>query len=243
MPRAQRPRPVEVQNDPDQELLPDELLPDELLPDELLPDELAGDAARGLSGEQMQEAAAATVLPEDAVLPADPEPVPYKPVPDSHLTADQRRIKDLQDMLARERGKRDPEVELAALPSPDAEDGTILIHFLTDGFSALGQVWYRGQEIEFVPGSAAYRDTCDRTGRSWLELRDDDFAQVERWGEVKFRSGPWPGKSLLDAAKVSFESVRGPDGKPVPPPSKAELEAAAKAEARRRRAAPRLPTR
>lgn len=187
--------------------------------------------------EQDQAAAEA-----DTILPESADPGPGLPVPDEQLTPEQKRIRDLEDMLARERGSKDPVQELADLPSPDA-DGTILIHFLVDGVSALGQIWYRGQELEFVPGSPAYQDTCDRRGWSWLELRDNDFAQVERWGEVKFRSGPWPGKTLLDAAKVTFEAVKGPDGKTVPPPSKAELEAAAKAEARRRRAAPRLPAR
>jgi hypothetical protein len=161
------------------------------------------------------------------------------PTPDVELTAEQLRIKDLENLLAQERGRKDPEPELVEVVQPGRE-GNILIHFLEDGFSALGQVWYRGQELEFEAGSPAYRDTCDRRGWSWLELRHDEFAQVERYGKVMFRSGPWPGKSYEDAVKAQFETVRGADGSPVPAPNAAELRQAAEAEARRRRAAPRL---
>ena len=109
-------------------------------------------------------------------------------------------------------------------------------------FTALGKVWYRGQELEFAPDSPAYRDTCDRTGRSWLDLRSNEFAQVERYGKVMFRVGPWPGKSYTEAASVPFERLNALSGDtPVAPPATTEFEAAAKAEAARARAAPRLP--
>lgn len=164
-----------------------------------------------------------------------------RPRPEAELTPEQRRIRDLENQLALERGKKDLEPQDGDLTAPGA-DGNIHIHFLEDGITALGKVWYRGQELEFEPGSQAYRDTCDRTGWSWLSLRDDDFAQVERWGTVKFRSGPWPGRSYADAAKVPFDMLKQIDGKgSVPRPSEEDLERAAKAEARRRRAAPLLP--
>lgn len=163
-----------------------------------------------------------------------------RPVPDSELTPDQRRIRDLEHQLALERGKKDTEPELAAPPQPG--DGNILIHFVEDGITALGVVWYRGQELEFEPGSPAYLDTCDRNGRSWLALADDESAQIDRWGKVKFRRGPWPGKTLLDAAGVPYENLRSvaEGGPAVTGPSPEELERAAKVEQSRRRAAPRL---
>jgi len=179
---------------------------------------------------------------EPAVVPVEPVPVPAsRPAPESTLTPEQRRIRDLENQLAVERGRKDIEPELEA-PKPAAVggQGNILIHFLGDGFTALSKVWYRGQELEITPGSAAYRDTCDRNGRSWLELRDDDFAQIQRWGEVMFRSGPWPGKTYDDAAKVPFERLKPlRDGASLVP-SAEQLEAASAAERSRARAAPRL---
>lgn len=159
------------------------------------------------------------------------------------LTEDQQRIRILEDQLARERGGKDPELELVVPTQPGAVDN-IVIHILEDGLTALGQVWYRGQELEFEPGSPAFEDTRDRNGRSWLDLRGDDFGQVERWGKVMFRPGPWPGKSLTAAAAQPYTTLKSLDGAtPVPGPSEEELATAAATEARRGRAAPRLPAR
>lgn len=159
-----------------------------------------------------------------------------RPLPEDQLTEDQRKIRYLQDQLARERGAKDPELELEPPAQPGAEHN-VLIHFLEDGFTALGSVWYRGQELEFEPGSGAYRDTVDRNGWSWLSLAGDDFAQVERYGKVYFRPGPWPGKALTAAATQPYDTPGAPK------PSEEELERAEKSEAKRRRAAPRLPVR
>ncbi len=167
-----------------------------------------------------------------------------RPVPESELTPEQRRIRELEDQLAREQGKKDPEIEYEQAVRPGATEN-ILIHFLEDGFTALNHVWYRGQELEFQPNGQSYKDTCDRNGRSWLELRDNEFAQVEKYGRIMFRTGPWPGKALTDAAKLSVQRplrVVGGD-QSVPPPTVEELEAAERAEAKRQRAAPRLPVR
>lgn len=183
----------------------------------------------------------------ELVLNDEPEPEPdlvvappVRPVPEAQLTDDQRRIRDLENQLALERGKKDPEVEFDQVVDGSA---SILIHFLEDGFTALGQVWYRGQELEMARDSSSYRDTCDRRGRSWLDLRADEFAQVERWGKVMFRQGPWPGKSYEDGAKERFEALAPLTGTGSVAPTADDLAAADKAEAKRRRSAPRLPMR
>lgn len=167
-------------------------------------------------------------------------PQAERPTPESELTPEQRRIRDLEDQLAREMGKKDPDVEYEA-PTDSGEN--ILIHFLEDGITANGTVWYRGQELEFVTGSQAHRDTFDRQGKSWLDLRDSEFAQVDKYGKIMFRSGPWPGKPITDAAGLikPLKSLNGDQA--VSAPTAQELEAAAAAEAKRRRAAPRLPAR
>lgn len=177
----------------------------------------------------------------EAEMPELLEPVvESRPVPESELTPEQRRIRELEDLLARERGRKDPVEEY---DSVESNGQNILIHFVDDGFTALGKVWYRGQELEIEPGSQSYKDTCDRLGRTWLSLRDDESEQIERYGRVMFRSGPWPGKSYVAAADVNYEPLRPLSGSTNLSPSLDDLARAEKLETQRRRAAPRLPMR
>ncbi len=170
---------------------------------------------------------------------AEPAPAPDPaPTPTEELTPDQRMIRELQNQLALERGKKDGELQYDVLAQPGSADN-ILIHFLEDGLTAQGTIWYRGQELEFEVGSQAYKDTFDRLGRSWLSLVDDEPAQAERGGKVMFRRGPWPGRKLAES-KVTFQRVADESGRPLPVPSQDELAKADAAEAKRRRAAPRL---
>lgn len=180
-----------------------------------------------------------------AAASAQEDPAPFPPaavselttaVPDGQLSPEQLEIKRLRDQLAREKGRKDeePVVEVIAKPG---DDSNILIHFLEDGLTVLGRVMYRGDELEFDTRSQAYRDTFNRFGQTWLELRNNEFGQVDRWGKIMFRSGPWPGKSYADG---TFESLRGEkEGTSVKPPTAEEIAAAEKMRAKR--AAPRLP--
>lgn len=157
------------------------------------------------------------------------------------LTPEQR-IAELEVLLARVQ----EQLSAKAAPVPVAESepvesGNILIHFLEDGITAFGTIWYRGQELELDPNGPLYKQTCNRFGWSWLSLRDDDFAQVERWGSVKFRSGPWPGQSLMDVAKVPFQSLKGDNNQVVGGPSEEELARAVRRELSRQRGVPTLP--
>lgn len=165
----------------------------------------------------------------------DPVAAPVEETPPAaELTPDQQEIKRLRDQLAREKGRKDVEPEFES----EVGDGdSIVIHFLEDGLTVNGVVKYRGDEQEFPLNGGAYRDTFDRNGRTWLDLRGDDFAQVERWGKVMFRAGPWPGKSYADGRWETLRNERG-DGF-LSPPSPEEIEAAEKA--RRNRQAPRIP--
>jgi hypothetical protein len=156
--------------------------------------------------------------------------------PDHELTPEQQEIKRLRDQLARETGRKDIDLPIAELTKP-GDGSNILVHILEDGFTALGKVWYRGDELEFEPQGRAYKDTFNKLGETWLELRHDEFGQAERWGKVMFRNGPWPGKSYADGTFETLRTEKG-DGH-IPAPSLAEIE---KAEAlRKRRAAPHLP--
>lgn len=179
------------------------------------------------------------VLGETADVPADAPVVPAAgpgPAADE-LTPEQREIKILRDRLAVSEGRKDVDPEPDELITQGSTDN-IVIHFLEDGMTALGKVWYRGDELEFAPDSQAYKDTFDRRGKSWLDLRHDEFAQADRWGRIMFRNGPWPGKTYKDGQYEPMRSDRD-STKSLRPPTEDELIAAEKA--RQRRAAPRLP--
>ncbi len=182
--------------------------------------------------------------PAPAPVPTQPSSPPAAPArrlhavsagpSESQLSPEQRRIRELEDKLAKEMGKKDPEQELEVA---DQAGETILIHFVADGLTVLGHTWYRGQELEFTVGSPAYQDTFDRNGWTWLALRDQPDVQEAKYGEEKFRSGPWKGLPYeAGATKGRFEKLTG-----VNPPTADELSKADDAERRRKRAAPRLP--
>ena len=136
------------------------------------------------------------------------------------LSADEQHLLELEDQLAARRGRA---VENAPTQYDTATVGEkILIHILEDGFIAQGESWYRGQEIEFVVGSEAHKQTFDRVGFSWLELRDDLESQYRLYGKEMFRSGPWRGRgwgSDLDdsdsSARVAAKEARRNRAAPV----------------------------
>jgi hypothetical protein len=136
-------------------------------------------------------------------------------------TAEQAEIRELKSALALAKSGT-PDV--LAPPTGDS----IIIHFVADGFLAFGQTWYRGQELEIVSGSPQHQLTFDRLGNSWLDLDLD--AQFERWSEEKFRPGLWRGKKWGDVSTLSD------------PDEIADMERAAAAESKRRRAAPAVST-
>lgn len=156
---------------------------------------------------------------------------------DAELSPEQREIKFLRDQLARSEGRKDTEPEIVDVAAP-GDEGNIIIHFLEDGLTVNGRVMYRGDELEFDPASKAYKDTFDRAGRTFLDLRDDEFAQVDRWDKVMFRPGPWPGKGYADGRFEAMRSEKG-DGR-TSAPSQDEIDRAEKA--RQRRSAPHLPS-
>lgn len=53
-----------------------------------------------------------------------------------------------------------------------------------------GAVVPRGQTVTIT--GEMIEATRDRTGASWLELVDDDEAQISKWGAVMFRRGECP---------------------------------------------------
>jgi hypothetical protein len=179
-----------------------------------------------LDEDDAELAALQAELSKPEIKPEPEPPIELRPTPEAELTPKQRQIRQLRDELAKKQAR---ELE-AANTVYDTSDGKerILINFVADGFTAQGVSWYRGQELEFVVGSQAYEQTKNRLGQSWLDLRDDEDAQYERYGEVKFRSGPWRGKRWSESN--------------YPDATQADLAAAERKELSRRRAAPLMGT-
>lgn len=142
-----------------------------------------------------------------------------KPEPDDYdefagLTEDEiREMKALEDKLA---------VETAELieKAPDRFDNSqrggngekILFHVVRDGFTAFGQVWLRGQEIEVEKGTPAYKRTLNANGETWLDIIDKPHAQLIKWKRHYVASGPFvpnPGEKFDDAvAKADLRRGR-----------------------------------
>lgn len=125
-------------------------------------------------------------------------------------------------------------------PTPEVEPASekILIHFVSDGFTAFGYVWSKGQELEIEKPSPEYDRTCGTTGQSWLEVSSEE--QGIRWGRVVFRRGPSSiPNSVLDYRVIPGDGV-DLSGRPKYQGymAKQEREKAAKAERERGRNVP-----
>lgn len=113
---------------------------------------------------------------------------------------------------------------------------TVLIHMVADGLTFAGQVWFRGQELELEVGSLRWQQA-----QAWINL--SDFDQVERYGEIKFRHGPWPGKRYIDGVGgfqqlLPMDKQAAEQGARISGPTEEQLLQAELAERRRGRSVP-----
>lgn len=152
---------------------------------------------------QELEAALAAPLPSFEETTVEAEPTP-----------EQLRIKELEDKLAR-RNAMVAEQSPSVYSQPAGEGDHIVLHVLEDGFMALGEVWYRGQEMEFVVGSPAYEQTKDRNGNTWIDLALDPAEQMRVWGRLRIGQGPFiPRRGEVFNDELSTSDVRR--GRAVP---------------------------
>jgi hypothetical protein len=118
----------------------------------------------------------------------------------------------------------------AVLPS---EGETILIHFIEDGLTFAGKVWYRGQELEIGPSHPRWPEVV-----GWITL--DKYGQADRWGKQYFEHGPWPGRRSYSGPGDRYEqlAVPGSEGQQFAGPTEAQLRQADDAERQRGRGVP-----
>lgn len=127
-------------------------------------------------------------------------------IKDMAKTPEELRIEELESKLA-ERNAAIIDVAPARLLRADTtREDAYLIHFIEDGFSDLGGVWLRGQEVWIDDTIRA--TTLDRNGNTWLDDLSIE-AQYRRWGRQYIAYGkfiPRPGEVFTDA--VAREDVR-----------------------------------
>jgi hypothetical protein len=154
--------------------------------------------------------------------------------PEQPQTDEDRAARDRQHLEAQRAAQAFENVPEEYVPS---EEGGILIHFVADGLTAFGKVWYRGQELEIGPSHPRWAEAV-----RWITLTR--YEQVDRYGEQKFEQGPWPGRRSYTEGLGAFERLaarRGSDGKlsgHFAGPSPEQLAQADEAERRRGRAVP-----
>lgn len=148
------------------------------------------------------------VEPEAGVRVSTPRPPDVRrPTPESELTPEEKRLRELQDRLAREQARQlDSDAALAY--EPPAAGEIIEFWIVKDGFSAWGQTWYRGQEVAVEVGSKAYEETFDRNGNTWLRFLENEFDQQVAFGDIEIRKGRWPGQGYEDPRAAAKEASR-----------------------------------
>lgn len=161
------------------------------------------------------------------------DPADLRPKPAGQLSAEEKAERDRQHAEALAAAAQFE----AQQPQYQRSQGeSILIHFVEDGFTFAGQVWYRGQEIEIGPDHPRWQEVLN-----WITL--DKYAQIDRYGKQFFDHGPWPGRSYTEGA-TSFERLyAGRDDKGnltggFAGPGEQALRQAEEAERRRARAVP-----
>lgn len=191
---------------PDDEAIFGDLISAEDTVEEVAPvEEIEEDSEDAYIRQMEEELAKPLPASEDEVLPDEPS---------MEKTAKQLRIEELEDQLARRNAAK---IDSASVTysRPTGKGAKVLIHIVEDGFTALGSVWYRGQEIEFEIPGIDYDRTKDINGNSWVDIAGDLSAQYARWGKQYLALGPFvarPGEKFED--EVAAEDARR--GRAVP---------------------------
>lgn len=144
----------------------------------------------------------------DATNPTDEN---GRPLRVEQLTEEQRTIRELEDKLAKK------SAAALSVGYEQASSGeTVHINFVKDGFTAAGQVWYRGQEIVYDLNGEAYALTKDKFGNSWVDLANDTAGQYARYGDEYFRPGPFiPRRGEVFNDAIAQEDARRGKAAPV----------------------------
>jgi ribosomal protein S27AE len=156
---------------------------------------------------------------------------PLAPRAEADLTSDEMAERKAAHEAAVRLGQEMPPVSYGEGATP-AKAKTIVVHFLNDGFSVFGTVWYRGQEAEVWEGHP-------RWGEMQRLASETVADQYRYYGRQMHALGPWPGERSYTAGAGRFEQLKAESGDGVvSQPSEEELARADEAERRRGRRVP-----
>lgn len=99
------------------------------------------------------------------------------------------RVKAQEEARQREMAAEARPINAREVDGDPTAEGALTVHFVEDGLTLLGKVWYRGEELTIVPGTPQWNEA-----HSILSM--DEFDQEARWGKRFIRAGLWRGKRL-----------------------------------------------
>lgn len=113
----------------------------------------------------------------------DMEAVLAPPKPADELTPEEKQQREIEHQQAL---SLNAAMDRESVPDFQSSTGDkIVIHFVDDGFTALGHVWLRGQQIAIGPDHPRWPDAI-----RWINMTPDE--QINTYGKQHFARGPVP---------------------------------------------------
>lgn len=118
----------------------------------------------------------------------------------AQIAADEAAEAARREQLAVERAAHIP------TPKPIKFDETI--HFLVDGVTAFGRVFYKGEEVRIVEGTREYSLAFNIYGEFIFGKTPEE--QIARWGVQRYGKGSWPygGYEIPDTVDTFVDDVK-----------------------------------
>ncbi len=142
--------------------------------------------------------------------------VPEEPVSREQIEAEVREQIEAEQRAVEEARELANEVKPLSgsdIDGDPSQPGAVTVHFVEDGFTLLGKVWYRGEELTINPNTPQW-DAALLNGGPRLVIQQDEFEQEEKYHARYFRPGPWRGKGfdleseeLTDAERRALEQA------------------------------------
>lgn len=141
--------------------------------------------------------------PAKKAVPAKPKPAPKQPEIDLEAIKAQIRAeieKEIEERIRKE-VLADQEVATDVVEAPPihihAAEDEVVIHFVDDGLTFGGKLYYRGQELSLNP-----------VENPWVNMPRS--RQIQKWGKQLFAKGAWPygGFDLSDPEMSDEDKAR-----------------------------------
>lgn len=124
------------------------------------------------------------------------------------------RVRRTNAQIAADKAAEDARrAELAAeraahIPTPKPVKFDETIHFLVDGVTAFGRVFYKGEEIRIVEGTREYSLAFNIYDEFIFRLTPEE--QIAAWGVQRYGKGPWPygGYEITDTVDTFVDDVK-----------------------------------